>query len=386
MSTHSLEINGLAIDRGSTRIVDDFDLALAPGEYCVVLGPSGCGKSTLLHCIAGLLDAACGSISIDRQDVTHVTARKRDVGLLFQHDTMYPHLTVEQTLQIACRVNLNGRPPATVTNQKIQSMLRTLNLDPAWLPRRPETLSGGQRRRVALAKTLIREPSVCLLDEPMAAIDRLAAENLMQHLADVSRQTDSTTFVHVTHDGDEAMRLADKIVVMSNGCILQTGTPREIYQSPNCTAVALALGSPSCNLLPMDEVLRSCPNLGEALQSPPGYTNSELALMIRPEAIELVEPDLNGQTVPTVTKTGMWRFPVTLLEQRDLGGRHLLQLQRTGHENSPLLSATTFQNSIPSETGTRWSCQVPVAQLRVVAESLQHSTLSTSTTCGRTES
>lgn len=386
MSTHSLQINGLAIDRGSTRIVDDFDLALVPGEYCVVLGPSGCGKSTLLHCIAGLLEAARGSIAIDGHDVTRVTARKRDVGLLFQHDTMYPHLTVEQTLQIACRANLRRRPSATETNQKIQSILQTLNLDPAWMPRRPETLSGGQRRRVALAKTLIREPSVCLLDEPMAAIDRLAAESLMQHLAEVSGQTESTTFVHVTHDGDEAMRLADKIVVMSNGCILQTGTPREIYQSPNCTDVALALGSPPCNLLPLDEVFRSCPKLGDALQPPPGHSTNELALMIRPEAIQLVEPDLNENAMSTVTELGMWQFPVTLLERRDLGGRHLLRLQLIGLENSPPLSATTFQKSIPHETGTRWICQVPVSDLRVVAKSRQYPKSGTSKTCGGTES
>ncbi|WDQ18437.1 ABC transporter ATP-binding protein [Rhodopirellula sp. P2] len=348
-------------------------MSLSPGEYCVILGPSGCGKSTLLHGIAGLIETAEGSIAIHGQDVTRMAARKRDVGLLFQHDTMYPHLTVEQTLQIAVQANPKRRLSAAETVQRIHSITKTMNLDPAWLPRRPETLSGGQRRRVAIAKTLIREPSVCLLDEPMAAIDRLASERLMERLADVSNQADSTTFVHVTHDGEEAMRLADKIVVMSGGRILQVGSPTEIYRSPHSAEVALALGSPSCNVLAMAEVLPNCPALGKALELPEGQSSDDHAIAVRPEAIQLVEPDLNQNQACTVTELGQWRFPVTLLERRDLGGRFLLRLQRTDSESSPPLSAIVFQNSISAEAGTRWICQVPLSDLRVIANSAQPS-------------
>ncbi|KLU07706.1 ABC transporter [Rhodopirellula islandica] len=373
MPIQSLDITSLAMDRGGNRVVDQFNLSLFPGEYCVVLGPSGCGKSTLLHGIAGLIETAEGSIVIDGQDVTHTAARKRDVGLLFQHDTMYPHLTVEQTLQIAVRANPKRRLTAAEMDQRIQSITETMNLAPAWLPRRPETLSGGQRRRVAIAKTLIRQPSVCLLDEPMAAIDRLASERLLERLADVSKQSDSTTFVHVTHDGEEAMRLADQIVVMSGGRILQIGSPSEIYQSPNSAEVALALGSPSCNLLAIDEVLASCPALGEALALPEGQPNADHAIMLRPEAIQLVAPDLNQEHASTVTESGLWQFPVTLLERRDLGGRFLLRLQPTDSENSPPLAATVFQNSISAEVGTRWICQVSISDLRIVAGSARNS-------------
>ncbi|MEO9594861.1 ABC transporter ATP-binding protein [Rhodopirellula bahusiensis] len=398
MPTHSLEIAGLTLDRGSKRVVDSFDLSLAPGEYCVVLGPSGCGKSTLLHGIAGLISVARGSITIDGTDVTHEAARKRNVGLLFQHDTMYPHLTVQQTLQIAAQANPTRNLSATQLDQQIRVISETMNLDPGWLPRRPDTLSGGQRRRVALAKTLIRNPSVCLLDEPMAAIDRLASERLMERLADVSNQAESTTFVHVTHDGEEAMRLADKIVVMSEGQILQAGSPGEIYRSPNSSEVALALGSPSCNLLSLSEVIRACPQIGEALEMPEGQSTDELALVLRPEAIRLVDSDLNEKTASTVSETGHWQFPVAILEHRDLGGRTLLRLQRTDAVNSPPLSATVFQRSTPLTVGTQWICQTSISDLRVVKALSKHakthaicpspslSALRTRTTCGRTES
>jgi multiple sugar transport system ATP-binding protein len=144
MPARSLEIADLTLDRGSRRVVNSFNLSLSPGEYCVVLGPSGCGKSTLLHGIAGLIEAAEGSITIQGQDVTRVTARKRNVGLLFQHDTMYPHLTVEQTLQIAARANPDQRHSASEIDQRILAICETMNLDPTWLPRRPDTLSGGR--------------------------------------------------------------------------------------------------------------------------------------------------------------------------------------------------------------------------------------------------
>lgn len=366
MPPYSLEISALSLDRGSQRVVDSFELLLKPGDYCVVLGPSGCGKSTLLHGVAGLIEVADGSIRIHGTDVTRVAARKRDIGLLFQHDTMYPHMSVEQTLRVAAQTNPQRRLSSAETDQRIRAILETMDLDPKWLPRRPETLSGGQRRRVALAKTLIREPSICLLDEPMAAIDRLASERLMERLADVSDQTDSTTFVHVTHDGEEAMRLADKIVVMSGGRILQVGTPSEIYRSPRSAEVALSLGSPSCNLLAMADVIRTCPQIGEAVEMPEGQSPNELALVLRPEAIELVEPDVKEQDASTVSESGEWRFSVVILERRDLGGRMLLRLQRANSENSPPLSATVFRKWVPAKTGTRWICQTPISDLRVV--------------------
>ncbi|PHQ35521.1 ABC transporter ATP-binding protein [Rhodopirellula bahusiensis] len=372
MPTHSLEIAGLTLDRGSKRVVDSFDLSLAPGEYCVVLGPSGCGKSTLLHGIAGLISVARGSITIDGTDVTHEAARKRNVGLLFQHDTMYPHLTVQQTLQIAAQANPTRNLSATQLDQQIRVISETMNLDPGWLPRRPDTLSGGQRRRVALAKTLIRNPSVCLLDEPMAAIDRLASERLMERLADVSNQAESTTFVHVTHDGEEAMRLADKIVVMSEGQILQVGSPGEIYRSPNSSEVALALGSPSCNLLSLREVIRACPQIGEVIELPDGQSLNELVLLLRPETIQLLEPASDQNNASTATESGEWQFPAIVLERRNLGGRTLLRLQPISNENAPPLSVTIAESWIPAKTGTRWIFQTPISKLRVVAGSPQH--------------
>ncbi|MFG0265625.1 MAG: ABC transporter ATP-binding protein [Rhodopirellula sp. JB055] len=371
MPAHSLEIAALALDRGSKRVVNSFDLSLSPGEYCVVLGPSGCGKSTLLHGIAGLIEATEGSIAIHGKEVTRVAARRRNVGLLFQHDTMYPHLSVEQTLRIAAQANPERHLSASEIDQRILAISETMSLDSAWLPRRPETLSGGQRRRVALAKTLIREPSVCLLDEPMAAIDRLASERLMERLAEVSRQKESPTFVHVTHDGEEAMRLADKIVVMSEGEILQVGPPSEIYQSPHSAEVALALGSPSCNLIALVEAIQNCPQLGEALELPDGQSPKNLSLTLRPETIQLLEP-ASDQNNGTVTESGKWQFPATVLERRDLGGRTLLRLAPIGSENAVPLSVTIADSGVPANPGTRWIFQTPISKLRVVAGSPRH--------------
>ncbi|MCC9644193.1 ABC transporter ATP-binding protein [Rhodopirellula sp. JC740] len=367
MPSHSLQLTSLSLKRGSQTVVRDFSLSLLQGEYCVVVGSSGSGKSTLLHGIAGLIAPSTGSVSIQGENVTALAARKRDVALLFQHDTMYPHLTVEQTLRIAVEASPGQRHSSAEVNQRMRWISKSLQLDPAWMSRRPDTLSGGQRRRVALAKTLIRKPVVCLLDEPMAAIDRSATENLLDHLADLSSAPESPTFVHVTHDGDEAMRLADKIVVMDQGTILQTGAPADIYRQPNSVAVALALGSPPCNRLDLEAVLVFCPELGEVLQTIDDKNFNQRFLLVRTEAIRLSSLPDHGTCAAEGIQNGEWCFPVSLVEQRDLGSRMLVRFRCTWDSFSETLTALLSPESASTDFGSECLCRVPISELRVVA-------------------
>ena len=227
------------------RAVDDLDLTVADGEFFALLGPSGCGKTTLLRTIAGLEQAAAGTVSIGAVDVTRAEPGSRRVAMVFQDYALFPHMTVAQNIAYPLRVRRASRSAQQEAAARTSGNLGLSEL----LERRPNQLSGGQQQRVALARAIAMEADVLLLDEPLSNLDarlRLEARTFLKRL---QRELGLTT-VFVTHDQAEALALADRIAVMSEGRIRQLGSVKEVFQRPVNTFVANFIGSTPMNLLP----------------------------------------------------------------------------------------------------------------------------------------
>jgi multiple sugar transport system ATP-binding protein len=227
------------------RAVDEVSLDVADGEFLVLLGPSGCGKTTLLRMIAGLIEPTSGRIMLADRDITYQPARDRDVAMVFQSYALYPHLTVERNIGFPLRAA--HRPKAEIA-QRVREVATQLELD-ALLGRRPRELSGGQRQRVALGRALVRDPAAFLMDEPLSNLDAKLRTATRTELTALHRRLGST-FVYVTHDQVEAMTMATKVALLSEGRLEQIGTPTEVYDAPSSVFVAGFLGAPPMNLLP----------------------------------------------------------------------------------------------------------------------------------------
>jgi sulfate transport system ATP-binding protein len=212
---------------GDVRALDDVSLTIEPRTLTALLGPSGCGKTTLLRAIAGFEAIDAGRITLDGTDVTRVPLRKRNVGFVFQNYALFPHLTVERNIAFALDVR-------RVAGERSRARVRDL-LDLVQLPgvqrRYPHELSGGQRQRVALARALASEPSLLLLDEPFAALDANVRRDLRRWLRELHDEIHVST-VLVTHDAEEAMEIADSLVLMNDGRVEQTGSPLQLYHDP----------------------------------------------------------------------------------------------------------------------------------------------------------
>jgi ABC-type Fe3+/spermidine/putrescine transport system ATPase subunit len=212
---------------GALPVLRGCALDVRPGEVMTLLGPSGCGKTTLLRVIAGLVSPDAGSISIGGRDVTWVPANRRQVGMVFQHYALFPHMTVFGNVAYGLRVRRARREEI---GRRVRAALALVELDPL-AERWPGQLSGGQQQRVALARALILEPQVLLLDEPFGALDAKLREAMQIDLKKLVQRLGITT-VFVTHDQDEAFTLSDRIAVMEAGRITQMGSPLEIYDRP----------------------------------------------------------------------------------------------------------------------------------------------------------
>src|SRR5215468_7125066 len=223
-------------------VVNDVSLDIGDGEFFVLLGPSGSGKSTLLRAVAGLSGVDHGRISLHGRDVTHVAARKRGVGLVFQNYALFRHMTVADNIEFALRVR---HMRARARRERRAELLRLVSLE-GMDDRLPAQLSGGQQQRVAVAQALAHKPEVLLLDEPFGALDAKIREELRRTIRQVQRELRITT-VLVTHDQEEAFALADRIGVMNLGRLLESGGPEELYARPATRFVATFLGA--ANLL-----------------------------------------------------------------------------------------------------------------------------------------
>ena len=230
---------------GKTEVVHGVDLAVATGEFIVILGPSGCGKSTLLRMIAGLESVTAGEIAIAGRVVNDLEPHERGCAMVFQNYALYPHMTVAENIGYALKVAGLPKPERLA---KVASVAASVGLT-EFLDRRPGQLSGGQRQRVAMARAIIREPAVFLFDEPLSNLDAKLRVQMRHEIRRIHNQIKATS-VFVTHDQAEGMTLADRLVVMNKGVIEQIGTPEEIYHHPASVYVAGFIGSPAMNFLP----------------------------------------------------------------------------------------------------------------------------------------
>ncbi|SDF44584.1 ABC transporter ATP-binding protein [Limimaricola pyoseonensis] len=240
----ALKLDRVCKSFGKVQVLHDIDLAVEEGEFVVFVGPSGCGKSTLLRVIAGLEDATSGRVEIGGAEVTRTPPAKRGIAMVFQSYALYPHLDARGNMALGLRQE--GQPKGVIA-ERIAEAARILSLEP-YLDRRPAELSGGQRQRVAIGRAITRQPRLFLFDEPLSNLDAALRMNTRIEIAQLHR-TLGASMIYVTHDQTEAMTLADRIVVLRDGRIEQTGSPMELYNDPANRFVAGFLGAPSMNFL-----------------------------------------------------------------------------------------------------------------------------------------
>ncbi len=262
---------------GGVKVVSDASVNIADGEFMVLVGPSGCGKSTILRMIAGLETISEGEVEIAGRVVNKLEPAERDIAMVFQNYALYPHMSVRKNMEYGLK---NKGMPRPDIEKRVAAAAATLQIE-QYLDRKPRQLSGGQRQRVAMGRAIVREPAVFLFDEPLSNLDAKLRTQLRAELKDLHRRL-GATFVFVTHDQVEAMSLADRIVIMSEGRIEQIGTPMELYQHPASRFVAEFIGGP-----PMNVVEIGTP-FGQAMAAIAGGAPSGAdAVGVRPEMLRI---------------------------------------------------------------------------------------------------
>ena len=242
-----LSFRNISKSYGETEVVAGFNLEVKNHEFIVFLGPSGCGKSTILRMIAGLEDISAGELKIDGQVVNQLSPRERNIAMVFQNYALYPHMSVRDNITFGLR-RMNVAPDEI--ERRVQAAAATLGLK-EFLDRKSTALSGGQQKRVAIARAIVKTPGVFLFDEPLSNLDTTPRNHMGVEIARLHQRLKTTT-VYVTHDQLEAMTLADRIVLLRNGLIEQVGTPREIFNWPNSQFVAAFIGTPAMNFFEVD--------------------------------------------------------------------------------------------------------------------------------------
>ena len=300
--------------KGEVVAVDHFTFEIPDGELVGLLGPSGCGKSTTLVMICGLQKPTEGRIFFGEDDVTELPPENRGVGVVFQNYALYPHLSVLQNITFPLE-NLKGKDKLTKDEMKEKAMeaARLVQIEKL-VDRKPGELSGGQQQRVAIARALVKMPRVLLLDEPLSNLDARLRLQTREEIRRIQKETGITT-VFVTHDQEEAMSISDRIVVMKEGVIQQTGRPQEVYENPVNLFVARFLGTPQINLFE-GRVEKGQLLIGEeAVLSVRGVEDQPLTVGIRPEgfllredgplSLDLVRVEVMGRDISVVSTSAV---------------------------------------------------------------------------------
>ena len=277
---------------GKTTALKDVDLLVRDGEFMVLLGPSGCGKTTLLRCLAGLERIDGGTVRIGDRDVSDLPPRDRHIAMVFQSYAVFPHMKVYDNIAFGLRMR---KKPRAEVERRVKEGAALLQLEP-FLDRYPAQLSGGQRQRVAVARAIVTDAPVLLMDEPLSNLDALLRLHARAELKRLHGEVKRTT-VYVTHDQIEALSMGDRIAVMREGQIVQLDTPSALYDRPADVFVGSFIGSPPMNFLKARS--RNGTAVGDAFEvpGPPGMDGKEMLLGIRPENIKIGEGPFRGRVL-----------------------------------------------------------------------------------------
>ena len=305
MKSVAVHLDDLRRTFGAVHALDGLELQLHPGELIALLGPSGCGKTTALRILAGLEDADSGRVVVDGKDITGLPANRRDMGMVFQAYSLFPHLTALQNVEFGLK--LRGRPKAS---GRAAEMLDLVGIG-THAARYPHQLSGGQQQRVALARALAIQPQVLLLDEPLSALDAKVRVQLREEIKRIQTEVGTTTLL-VTHDQEEALAVADRVGVMRAGRREQLGPPSEVYLTPATAFVADFVGL--SNRLPGTVAGNGVEVLGTTLPLiNPAAHGSAVTALVRPESVDVVpDPESAGRVLTASFLGPMSRVTVDL--------------------------------------------------------------------------
>lgn len=293
--------------KGEVRVLRDLSFAVARGEFVSLLGPSGCGKTTTLNLVAGFLAADAGEILIGGQPITHVPTHKRDIALVFQNYSLFPHMTVGQNVSFGLRMRRKGMSRDAI-RERVDEMLGLVQL-PGMMDRYPHELSGGQQQRVGLARALAVNPGILLLDEPLSNLDAKLRKTMQIELRQIIEAVGTTT-LYVTHDQEEALSMSDRVIVMNHGRIEQSGVPDEVYGRPETEFVANFVGE--SNMLPVSFVNQAGDRV--AVRLPSGLVvdvvhhgrldpRDDLLLVVRPDRVRVERLEADGSSSDELTGT-----------------------------------------------------------------------------------
>ncbi len=323
---------------GDVVALNNIRLEVQSGEFLSLLGPSGCGKTTLLRTCAGLETPTEGRVFLEGEDVTDVPPHKRPVNMVFQRWALFPHKTVAENIAFGLTVRKTPRPEI---DQQVGDMLALVKME-GYENRYPKQLSGGQAQRIALARALVMQPKVLLLDEPLGSLDLKLRKQMQIELINIHKQL-GTTFIYVTHDQEEALTMSDRVVVMNEGIIIQDGPPSEIYQRPNSVFAAQFIGEAILfnGTIETLEDTRCCVNTGDytlRCSVRPGLQiGQEVTICIRPERVRVgitssnsQENRLEGSIVNTIFKGPAVHYQV------QLAGDRVITVQQNLEQDMPL--------------------------------------------------
>ena len=282
-------------------VLDEFNLYVRENEFVTLLGPSGCGKTTTLRLLGGFETPDSGKIYFESQDITYLPANKRKLNTVFQKYSLFPHMTIAENIAFGLKISKKSK---TYIDDKIKYALKLVNLD-GYENRAIDSLSGGQQQRIAIARAIVNEPKVLLLDEPLGALDLKMRQSMQYELIRLKEEL-GITFVYVTHDQEEALTMSDTIVVMNQGYIQQIGTPEKIYNEPENAFVADFIGESNIidatfiedQVVEILGVKMPCVDKGFGKKTP-------VDVVIRPEDVELVDPSegyLQGDVTSLIFK------------------------------------------------------------------------------------
>ena len=287
MSNRLIDLIGINKSFDNTMVLDDLNLYIRENEFLTLLGPSGCGKTTTLRIIGGFETPDSGKVLFSGEDITSLPPNKRQLNTVFQKYALFPHMNIAENIAFGLKIKNKSK---SYIDDKIKYALKLVNLD-GYEKRMPNQLSGGQQQRIAIARAIVNEPKVLLLDEPLGALDLKLRQDMQYELIRLKNEL-GITFVYVTHDQEEALTMSDTIVVMNQGYIQQIGTPEMIYNEPTNAFVADFIGDSNIldGTMIQDKVVEilgvKIPCVDEGFGN-----NTPVDVVIRPEDIEIVEPE-----------------------------------------------------------------------------------------------